>query len=265
MPQWDAKRPFVMREGMRHLDIRRRQQLVLVLAVVSGATDAVGYLHLGGAFSSVMTGNMVLLGVGAGTANGARAAHAGVAILAFIGGCVIGTRAAGRPQDDDPIWPHPVTRALAVEWLIFASYAVGLEACGGDPQHSYAKTALLALNAVALGVQSSAVQRFGVSGLSTTYLTGTLTQAMIHISSGGQLRLAAHQFQLLAALIAGAAAGALLATHAMRLTPALQLGGVCLVLAYVIWSRNGGPRAGLTPDGVALHPARVGGGPQHPF
>jgi len=39
---------------------RRRHALVVVLTFVTGSADATGFLALGGAFSSVMTGNMVL-------------------------------------------------------------------------------------------------------------------------------------------------------------------------------------------------------------
>jgi uncharacterized membrane protein YoaK (UPF0700 family) len=45
----------------------KRNALVVVLIVASGSVDAVGFLRLGGVFTSVMTANMVLLGVSAGT------------------------------------------------------------------------------------------------------------------------------------------------------------------------------------------------------
>lgn len=41
---------------------RGRAVLVVLLAVNSAYLDAVGFLALGAAFTSVMTGNMVLLG-----------------------------------------------------------------------------------------------------------------------------------------------------------------------------------------------------------
>lgn len=92
---------------------------------------------------------------------------------------------------------------------------------------------MLALNAVALGLQSSAIQRFGVSGLSTTYLTGTLTSTMVHLATRRPIRHVALNLQLLAALIIGAAAGGALATYAMRFAPALQIGGVGFVVLVV--------------------------------
>jgi uncharacterized membrane protein YoaK (UPF0700 family) len=208
----------------------RRGNLVLALAIVSGAMDATGFLHLGGAFSSVMTGNMVLLGLAAGTANGALAVHAGAAIVAFVLGCIIGTQIAGHADDGDEIWPPSITRALTAELLIFTAYAVVLEVSGGDPRADALRTVLLATNAVALGVQSSAIQRFGVSGLSTTYLTGTLTTTIVHLASRRPIDRVALNLKLLACLIIGAAAGGAIALHAMRLSPVIPLLGVGFVI-----------------------------------
>lgn len=212
------------------LNAARRGHLVVVLAVVSGITDASGFVHLGGAFSSVMTGNMVLVGLAGGTGNGGLAARAGAAIAAFVIGCVIGGRVAGQPEPGDGLWPRAITRALAAELGIFLIYGIALEAAGGNPVGDVSRTSLLALNALALGLQSSAIQRFGVSGLSTTYLTGTLTTTIVHLSSGRPLRGVVLNVRLLAALVVGAAAGGLLAMHAMRAVPLLQVGGVGVVI-----------------------------------
>jgi uncharacterized membrane protein YoaK (UPF0700 family) len=229
--------------GRWTMDAKRRARLVLILAVVSGATDASGFLHLGGAFASVMTGNMVLLGLAGGTANSSLAAHAGAAIAAFIVGCVIGGRVAGHHHKDDGIWPTPITIALTVELAIFVVYAIGLEAVNGDPGSSVYKTVLLALNAIALGLQSGAIQRFGIPGLSTTYLTGTLTTTIVHLSTGRPIRHVAFNLQLLVGLIVGAAAGGLIAKNAMSYVPALQIGGVGLVILLA----TAGARHALRP------------------
>jgi uncharacterized membrane protein YoaK (UPF0700 family) len=240
----DPPQRFASVGGIRALDARRRGYLMTVLAVVSGATDASGFLHLGGAFSSVMTGNMVLLGLAGGTGNGALAARAGAAIAAFIAGCFIGGRVAGQPSQGDGVWPSSITRALAVEFAVFVAYAAALQAVGGHPTGSLLKTGLLALNALALGLQSSAIQRFGVSGLSTTYLTGTLTTTIVHLASGRPLRHVALNMQLLVGLVVGAGAGGLLARYAMRFTPALQLGGVGLVILIAVAARSSDLAAG---------------------
>ncbi|MEA2281875.1 MAG: hypothetical protein QOK21_2482 [Solirubrobacteraceae bacterium] len=197
-----------------------------MLAVVSGATDAIGFLGLGGVFTSVMTGNMVLLGVGAGTGDWSLVTHAGLAIAAFVFGCVVGARTAGTARAGDPIWPAAVTRALAIELAVLVLFAIGWEAAGGHPRVDSVQLALLALDAVALGIQSSTTQRFGVSGLSTTYLTGTLTGVVIRLASDGSVRAAARSLEILTALIAGAVVGGALTVEAPRCAPLVQLLGV---------------------------------------
>jgi uncharacterized membrane protein YoaK (UPF0700 family) len=217
--------------------LRLRQTLVVALAVVSGATDAIGLLTLGGAFTSVMTGNLVLLGVSASSADGLLAIASGGAILAFCAGAALGARLAGGPTAGDRIWPRAVTVGLAVEFAFIAAYAVGWWVTGGSPGSAVALV-LLFCTAVALGIQSSTVQRFGVSGMSTTYLTGTLTTVVIRLAGGRGIREVWHSIEILLGLVAGAAAGGLLVLVVPLLAPVLQLvalGGVILVAATVAY------------------------------
>lgn len=230
---------------------RTRDALVVLLAVNSGATDAIGFLALGGAFTSVMTGNMVLLGLSAGTANGVLAGHIAAAMICYIAGCALGGRVAGSAKADDPVWPPAITRALAVETAVFAIYAVSWWGSGSHPR-GWMQLALLGVNAVALGIQSASVQRFGVSGLSTTYLTGTLTTMVVRLVSGRPARELLHSAQILCGLVGGAALGALCVVHAAALTPLLQLGSLGLVLVGVaIRSRD------RNPQPSSIHPTRV--------
>jgi uncharacterized membrane protein YoaK (UPF0700 family) len=127
---------------------------------------------------------------------------------------------------------------LTIELAILVAYGVGYEATIGGTAHDATQTILLAMTAAALGLQSSAIQRFGVSGLSTTYLTGTLTTAVIRLASGRPLRDVAHHHQLLAGLVVGAVAGGFVALHAARGVPVLQVGCVLLVLLGVGCARR---------------------------
>ena len=63
-----------------------------ILAATAGATDVISFLALGGVFSSVMTANMVLLGLGAGQQNGPLALRAGAALTGYIVGALAATR-----------------------------------------------------------------------------------------------------------------------------------------------------------------------------
>lgn len=218
-------------DGGGDMSVGLRQALVVALAVVSGATDAIGLLALGGAFTSVMTGNMVILGVSASTTDGALAIASGGAIVAFCVGVWGGARIAGTARPGDAVWPRPVSVGLALELVLMVAYGLGWWFSGSAPG-TVAAHLLLFTMAVALGIQSSTVQRFGVNGLSTTYLTGTLTTVVMKLASGRGLREVRGSLGILAGLIGGAAAGALLVEQAPVAAPVLQIG--CLAAVVVV-------------------------------
>jgi uncharacterized membrane protein YoaK (UPF0700 family) len=219
--------PFV-----RDLDARTRDRLLVLLALLSGATDATGFLALGSAFTSVMTGNMVLVGIAAGTGDASALGLIATAIASYVTGVALGSQVAGRPQAGDGLWPPAVTRALAIEFALLAGYASVWWSLGSHPSHGW-YAPLLAFNAAALGVQSSAILRFGASGLSTTYLTGTLTTVVSRLTARQPLHTVKHPARILTGLLLGAGGGAALVTRARPLAPALQLG---LLLAVLVTS-----------------------------
>lgn len=212
-----------------------RDLLVVVLAVTSGATDAIGFLALGRAFTSVMTGNLVLTGIAIADVDLTALTLTLTAIGSFVLGAAIGARTAGTPATDDPVWPRAVTLALTAELALMGLFATGWWALGSNPPEA-AFLPLLGLNAAALGLQSSAIQRFGVSGLSTTYLTGTLTTVVIRLVSGRPLREVAHSLWILMGLVAGAAIATVLVSAAPTAVPALQL--VTLGTVLLVASRS---------------------------
>jgi uncharacterized membrane protein YoaK (UPF0700 family) len=216
---------------------RWRHALVVLLTFVTGSADAMGFLSLGGAFSSVMTGNMVLLGLSAGRADGGLAVTSGFAILSFAVGVLVGARVAGVARPDDPVWPWRVTLTLAVELAVFTAYAVVWEVTLGDRTDGI-ELGLLLVSAVALGLQSSAVQRFGVSGLSSTYLTGTLTSLIGDVAARADWDRLRPRLQVLLALVAGACVGAVLTTHLPRAAPALLLLPLLVVVLTSLWLRR---------------------------
>lgn len=150
-----------------------RDALVVLLAAVSGYVDVVSYLGLGRVFTSNMTGNTVLLGLAVGQERGLAALRSGVALAGFLGGVAVAA-AIVRRDDDREVWPAAVTVACAVECAVLLALAVWGARAGnvGDRWPVYP---LIALSAVAMGIQSAAVRALGVSGVTTTYITGTWT------------------------------------------------------------------------------------------
>jgi uncharacterized membrane protein YoaK (UPF0700 family) len=221
---------------------RARDLAAVLLAVVSGATDAIGFVALGGAFTSVMTGNMVLLGIGAAQGDRSLATNAAGAIGCYILGCVAGTRLAGTASDDGRTWPPSVTRALAVEAAVILAFAIAWWCTGSRPAGDV-QLPLLVANSFALGIQSSAVQRFGVPGLSTTYMTGTLTTVVVKLTSGRRVRDVAHSGQILSGLIGGAVVATTLVKVCPAVAPLLQIG--CLATALMLGLRASTRRAAM--------------------
>jgi uncharacterized membrane protein YoaK (UPF0700 family) len=209
---------------------KQRDALVITLTIVTGSVDAIGLLRLGGVFTSVMTGNMVFLGIAASERSGSIALHTGVAFALYILGSFLGARVAGHPPDNEShLWPRSVVNALSLELCVITVFAVWWELVHGTPSPDISY-ALLGLNAMALGIQSSAVLRFGVSGLSTTYLTGTLTQFVANFTKK-EAPIQVRSGLILLALIVGAGLGALCALHAPLVAPIVPLGALGIVVA----------------------------------
>jgi len=207
---------------------RQRDALIILLTLVTGSIDAIGFTRLGGVFTSVMTGNMVLLGVAAGKGDVSLAIHTGIAFLGYVVGSLIGARVAGHAQENDHLWPRSILKALLLELVVLCVFATWWELVSAAPIGS-AEYAMLSVNAVALGVQSAAILRFGISGLSTTYLTGTLTQVIAGVAKRKD-PVSGRSIFILLALIVGAGFGAVLAVHQPRYAPVLPIA----VLAFVV-------------------------------
>jgi uncharacterized membrane protein YoaK (UPF0700 family) len=201
---------------------RTRDALTIALTLVTGATDAVAFLRLGNVFTSVMTGNMVLLGIAVGRGELGALEHTGLAVVMFILGTIAGARIAGRPRADDPVWPRPISLALCVELAIFAAVAICWWAGNSHPAGAL-QSVELGASALALGIQSSAILRLNVSGLSTTYLTGTLTTLVQTLTTTHRLKGSGRSLCVLIALIVGAAIGALAAVHIPAAAPVVSV------------------------------------------
>lgn len=200
--------------------------LAVGLAAASGATDAISLLRLGSVFTSVMTGNLVLLGLSAARRDGAQAAHALVAISAFSAGVAAASRVGGRAAGERP-WSRGVGVALGVELAVLCGFLLLWEGSHGRPSGT-AQLLQLACAALALGMQSGAVRAMGIAGLSTTYFTGTLTALVGTSATGG--RPSRRSAVLLAAVAAGAAGGGALAVQAPPAAPLLPVALVLLVV-----------------------------------
>jgi len=202
---------------------------LLALAVVAGATDVAAFTRLGAVFASVMTGNLTLLGVAAAHASGNLAALIAFALIGYIAGVALGTRIGG-PAVTEVRWPRPVTVILIVELVAWIGLTIGWEATGAHPGGA-TQFVLLADATAAMGLQAAAMRRLD-TGISTTYLTGTLTAAIASVVTGG-VRASQNGVNIgvLLAHVAGAAAGGALILGAAGALPILPLVALVGVIA----------------------------------
>lgn len=184
----------------------RLVRLLLVMTCVTGAVDAVSILRLDRVFVANMTGNIAFLGFALAGAKGFSVSSSLVALGAFL----VGAAAAGRHYTSIEHRRRALGEVAAVEALLVAAAAAVASAASGA-QARYAMTVLLG---VAMGVQNAFARKLAVPDLTTTVLTLTLTGLVAdpwdlsHPGSRAQRRLAA-----VAAILLGAATGALLVLH----------------------------------------------------
>jgi len=192
--------------------MRVRDTLLILLTVASGAVDAVCFLGIGEVFTAVVTGNLVLLGLGAGTGDWVGVARSGVAVAAYATGVLISARHLPRATAADP-WPRRTAFAVYGEAGLQLAVAVAWLLLAGNPPAA-ARYPMIVAYGVSMGVQSTVAQAIAVHGVSTTYVTGTLTGLITDLVTGrggGRRRRA----MVVASVVAGAVVTALL----LRLVP----------------------------------------------
>ncbi len=119
--------------------------------------------------------------------------------------------------------PAHVMWVLLAELTLLAGFTVGWEVSGAAPA-GWVQFVLLATLAAAMGAQSSAVNDMGLTQVSTTYLTGTLTGLVSSLASPGQdTQQGLRRSGVLIGLVAGASLCGLFVATAADAVPALLL------------------------------------------
>ena len=208
--------------------------LLVVLTVVTGVVDALAYLRLGHVFVANMTGNVVFLGFAAAGAGGLSVWGSLLAIACFLPGGIAAGRLASRLGDDRR---RQLYAAATVE-LVLCSIAVAVAAVAGQDLGTGSRYALIALLALAMGVQNATARRLAVADLTTTVLTLTLTGiASDSRLGGGSGAHTTRRVIAVAAMLLGAFVGALLLIHLRPVAP-LVLAAALLVLVAGVARRR---------------------------
>ena len=150
--------------------------MLLLLTLAAGCMDSVSYLGLGEVFTAMMTGNTVLVGLTMGQGEFLAALRGVVALSGFSLGVMAGAVIVDRkPRESE--WPSSVTWALTTEVCLLVLFVVLWHYSGGVRTGAL-RYGLILISALAMGIQSAAARYLGVPGITTTYITGTLTTLM---------------------------------------------------------------------------------------
>jgi len=158
------------------------------LTGVAGYVDAVGYLRYFHIFSANMSGNHIRLGIALEEATPGEMVVRFLPIVAFGVGVVI-----------SELITHGTTRmrrlhAVAAVWVLEAAMLAGVAV--GDhfvrAKGGASDLVLLALLALAMGMQNTSLRHMGALSVYTTHVTGALTAACIDIADGVHALVARH-------------------------------------------------------------------------
>jgi len=220
-----------------------RDWLLAGLSFATGIYEAICFLTFGKVFTAAQTGNLVLLGIGvAGTHQ--PAGPNPVTVVISLAACAVGAALAtpilkafdgDQETPDDKIfhvWPRRVTIALAVALILQVGFLVVWMTAASPASLAYI---LMALSALALGLQANAIRDLHVPGISTTAFTATFIDLFSGLATWS---LTAHSARRLATTMVSMAAGAflgdLMLSHAHRYAPVVPVAVTAVVIA-IAW------------------------------
>ena len=240
-----------------------RDWLFTGLSFATGMYEAICFLTFGKVFTAAQTGNLVLLGIGVeGTREpaGPNPVTVVISLAAFAAGAMLAMPILKAFGDDQEAannkvfhaWPRGVSIALVVVLILQAGFLAVWITAASPASLAYI---LMALSALALGLQANAIRTLNVPGVSTTAFTATF----IGLFSGlVTWSLTAHSAWRLAATMVGMAAGAFLGDwmlgHAHSYAPVVPAAvtAAVIMIAWLVLK----PRPTSGPTGEQTLPAQ---------
>lgn len=219
--------------------------VAVALAAAAGFVDAHLFVHVVQVFVANMSGNLVLLGLAVGDRRWSEVGLHLVALATFTAGIAAGTlvhdrrRATGRKLRPDLV--------LATEALLLVA-VMGLRAIQGPTDVLVVEAMdvpVIALGALAMGLQNVVIGRVGKVAVTTTYESGSVArigeEAALGLRSREAERRSHHVavIRVLATIVAAYVAGAA-AAAALGSSPALLLVPTAVVvMAAAVLRRTG--------------------------
>lgn len=150
-----------------------RDVMLYLLAASAGSADGWSYFGLGHAFVANMTGNTVLLGMAVFQPHG-NLLHPFLSLACYAAGVMMASFLTRR-SSEGAVWSKAVSWTLLVEGLLIGAAAGWMMVRRGWDVNL---DLLLAVVALAIGLQSGAMLQLKIPGVVTTYITGTWTTLM---------------------------------------------------------------------------------------
>lgn len=149
---------------------------LLLLTYASGVLDGLSYIR-SHVFTANMTGNTVLLGIHLIRNDTADAFRSLLALAFWVFGCLIAAVVLLRKEDRGG---NAMAAGFSAELVLLLTFGIfyGLRINSGA---YFLELGLICLGATALAIQSVVVRDLHVSGVVTTFITGTMTAAMVGV------------------------------------------------------------------------------------
>ncbi len=211
--------------------------LMLVLTFATGVVDAGGFLGFDTVFLGNMTGNVLILGMGAAGADGLPVLALSLALVAFIVGAGIASLflRSGRRG-----WSPRLTVVLAVSASLVAGTAVLVWL---QPTEHMAAMFAIGMTAGAMGMQAAAARTIGVADVTTVVVTSTIAVWAIDMfSHPSRATILNRRLAAIVTILVGALVGALLVKVALWsvFAVAAVVSFVVVVCGHVLASAGGG-------------------------
>jgi uncharacterized membrane protein YoaK (UPF0700 family) len=160
-----------------------RDLRLVILAATAGSADGWSFVGLGHAFVANMTGNTVLLGLAVSRSYGELLPPL-ISLGCYVAGAALGSLLTGSVRPDT-VWSRAISRTLLLEALLLLAAQGGWAAIHLHASHAPSLDFLLAIVALAIGMQSGAMVQLKIPGIVTTYITGTWTtllSGLVHLA-----------------------------------------------------------------------------------
>ncbi|MEO6847354.1 MAG: YoaK family protein [Chthoniobacterales bacterium] len=152
----------------------KRNILLLFLSIAAGCVDGISFVSAG-FFPANMTGNCVVLALAILHLGSISILYTALALLGYCLGAAFGSHLIHSPNADHK-WSPRISITIFIAGIILLSSASVVWISG-----MHYLPILVIASAFAMGMQSAAVLRLGVSGVATIVVTGTLTTAITRI------------------------------------------------------------------------------------